>query len=166
MPSQPSAGDRPPAPPISPPPESALVPRPPLVLLRDTERSLRVKVVAAIAPRLPDSLVEQFTDLSDIAEESLTELAAIDLKTITDADLQPARRQVGLLFLGFGTLATVFTLMVLCLVHPDRSMAAQVDQAWHLLLWVAGVGISGLFTLGREAMRPVDFSADDEPKDP
>ncbi len=162
MPSQPSAGDRPSAP----PPVSALVPRPPLVWLRDTERSLRVKTVAAIAPRLPENLVAPFTEFSELAEESLTELAAIDLKTITDADLQPARRQVGLLFLGFGTLATVFTLMVLCLVHPDRSMAAQVDQAWHLLLWVSGVGISGLFTLGREAMRPVNIAAEDEPEDP
>jgi hypothetical protein len=131
--------------------------RKPLVLLRHTERSLRVKTVDAIAPLLPEKVALNLGEASLIADESLEQLAEIDLDAITDEDLRPARIQMGMLFIGFGALAMAFLLMVLYLLHPEMSMTEQVYHYWHQYVWFAGLGISGLFMMGREAMRPVEW---------
>lgn len=151
------------APKSSPVPEFAEpVPRKPLVLLRDTERSLRVRTVAAIAPLLPEQAAVNLGEASLVADESLERLAKIDLDTITDEDLKPARIQVGMLFIGFGALAMAFLLMFQTFFSPDGSLGEQMRQSWHLYVWFLGLGVSGLFTVGREAMRPVELSNESE----
>ncbi|MDX2232088.1 MAG: hypothetical protein NW220_20810 [Leptolyngbyaceae cyanobacterium bins.349] len=131
--------------------------RKPLVLLRDTERSLRVRTVTAIAPLLPERAAINLGEASLVADESMEELAEIDLEDITDEDLRPARLQMGMLFVGFGALATTFLLMVLYLLHPEMTVAEQVYHHWHQYVWFVCLGISGLFMVGREAMRPVEL---------
>ncbi|MBF2025718.1 MAG: hypothetical protein IGS48_03000 [Oscillatoriales cyanobacterium C42_A2020_001] len=132
--------------------------RKPLVLLKDTERSLRVKTIDAIAPLLPESLAVNLGEASVIADESLERLAEIDLDEITDAALKPARMQMGMLFVGFGALAITFLLMVLYVLHPEMTVADQIHHYWYQYVGCVGLGISGLFMIGREAMRPGEFS--------
>ncbi|EKQ67895.1 hypothetical protein OsccyDRAFT_4191 [Leptolyngbyaceae cyanobacterium JSC-12] len=139
--------------------------RKPLVLLKDTERSLRVKTVDAISPLLPEKLAINLGEASVIADESLEQLAEIDLDEITDADLKPARVQMGMLFVGFGALAMAFLLMVLYVLHPEMTVSDQIHHYWHQYIWFVCLGISGLFMVGREAMRPVD-SLEEEADEP
>jgi len=138
------------------------IPRKPLVLLKDTERSLRVKTIDAIAPLLPEPLAVNLGEASVMADESLERLAEIDLDEITDADLKPARVQMGMLFVGFGALAITFLLMVLYVLHPEMTVADQIHHYWYQYVWCVGLGISGLFMVGREAMRPVELPADSQ----
>lgn len=129
-------------------------PRKPLVLLRDTERSLRLKTIATLVPILPDSTLDNLQDASDLADESLEILADINLDTITDAELKSVRIQMGLVFIGFGALMVLFLLLYLNTLHPDLKPIAQIQLYWHQYIWFVGVGIAGMFMLGREAMRP------------
>lgn len=131
--------------------------RKPLVLLRDTERSLRVKTVEAIVPLLPEKAAINLGEASLVADESLEQLAEIDLDSITEQDLKPARMQMGMLFLAFGALAMAFLSMCLYLLNPEMNVSEQIHHYWHQYVWFVGLGISGLFMLGREAMRPVEF---------
>jgi hypothetical protein len=137
------------------------VTRKPLVLLRDTERSLRVKTVDAIGPLLPETVAINLGEASLIADESLEQLAEIDLNSITDEDLKPARMQMGMLFLAFGALAMAFLSMCLYLLNPAMNVNDQIHHYWHQYVWFVALGISGLFMLGREAMRPVDYDEDE-----
>jgi len=138
------------------------IPRKPLVLLRDTERSLRVKAVDAIVPLLPENVAINLGEASLVADESLEQLAEIDLDSITDEDLKPVRMQVGMLFIAFGALAMAFLSMCLYLTHPQMTMGEQIHHYWHQYVWFVCLGISGLFMLGREAMRPVEDCSDIE----
>ncbi len=130
-----------------------LAAKPPLILLRDTERSLRLKTVDAIAPLLPATLAHNLGEASITAETTLDQLAEIDLDAITAQDLQPARIQVGLLFIGFGALMMMFLLLYLGSIHPGLSPTQQLRQFWFQYLWFVCLGVAGLFMLGREAMR-------------
>jgi hypothetical protein len=137
------------------PPDFAEPPvRKPLVLLRDTERSLRSRTVEAIVPLLSEDLAFNLEEASDLAEESLDELAKISLDEITDEELSPVRIQVGLLFIGFGALALAFLMLVLYTLHPELSAMQQIQQFWYQYVWFLSLGVTGLFMLGREAMRP------------
>jgi hypothetical protein len=127
----------------------------PLVLLRDTERALRTKTVTAIAPLLPDPVAQNLGEASITADSALDVLADIDLDDITAADLQPARIQMGLLFVGFGALMMMFLLLYLGSLH-GLSPAAQLRQYWFAYIWFVCLGVAGLFMLGREAMRSPD----------
>ncbi|MBW4521537.1 MAG: hypothetical protein KME16_17805 [Scytolyngbya sp. HA4215-MV1] len=128
--------------------------RTPLVLLQATERSLRLKTVEILAPILPEKTATSLTEVSQVAEESLQKLAEIDLDEITDEDLKPARIQVGLAFVGFGALMMVFLLLYLYTLHPEINAADQVKEYWYQYIWFVGLGVAGMFMLGREAMRP------------
>lgn len=139
--------------------------RKPLVLLRDTERSLRRKTVGAVAPILPDALAAGLGEVSWVAEASLNQLAEIDLDDITDTELKPARIQMGLIFVGFGALAMVFLLLYLYSLHPELTPVQQVQQHWYQYIWFVCLGVAGLFMLGREAMRP-PLSTDETPEQP
>lgn len=129
-------------------------PRKPLVLLRDTERSLRLKTVETLAPLLPEPLAINLGEASILADDSLEELAAIDLEAIDDIALRGARIQMGLMFIGFGALAMAFLLLVLYALHPELSAMEQVKHYWYQYVWLVCFGIAGLFMVGREAMRP------------
>jgi hypothetical protein len=128
--------------------------RSPLGLLRDTERSLRLKTVETIAPLLPSETAMNLGESSQAADEFLDELAKIDLDDITDADLKPARTMVGLTFIGFSGLMMMFLLVYLSNLHPELSAVAQIQAYWYQYVWFSSLGVTGLAVLGREAMRP------------
>lgn len=130
--------------------------RKPLILLRDTERSLRVRTLDAIAPLLPSDLALTLGEASHQADKSLEELSQIDLEEITDADLKSARILIGLTFVGFGGLTMMFLAFCLSILRPELSAIAQIHEYWHPYIWFISMGVAGLTMLGREAMRPSD----------
>jgi len=125
----------------------------PLVLLRDTERSLRQTVLTAIVPVLPVPLCQHLGELSLLADSTLSELADIDLEQITAAELRSARILIGLTFVGIGALAIALLLLYLSTVQSQLSPLDQLRQSWYGYIAGVGLGVSGLFMLGREAMR-------------
>ncbi|KAM3100889.1 hypothetical protein ACKFKF_10480 [Phormidesmis sp. 146-12] len=126
----------------------------PLVRLRDTERSLRLKTVETIAPLLPSETAMNLGETSQAADEFLDELAKVDLDTITDAELKPARIMAGLTFTGFSGLMMMFLLVYLSNLHPELSAVAQIQAFWYQYVWFISLGVAGLAVLAREAMRP------------
>ncbi|MGI0484427.1 hypothetical protein ACN4EK_03255 [Pantanalinema rosaneae CENA516] len=128
----------------------------PLVVLRNTERSWRLKTLETLTPLLPEPIADQLGDVSLVAEESLNELAEIDLEQISDLELQPLRIQIGLVFIGFGALAMMFLMLYLYTLHPQLSAIEQVQHYWYQYVWFVCLGVAGLFMVGREAMRPPD----------
>ncbi|MEM7555859.1 MAG: hypothetical protein AAF378_17525 [Cyanobacteria bacterium P01_A01_bin.84] len=146
------------------------VSRKPLEILRDTEAFIRRPVVGAIVPILSDKLDEDNTSrgnfrnnlaqriesASSIAEETLAELAEIDIDNISDWELRPARMRIGLSFIGFSGLMIVVLLLYLTTLHPELSPTEQIGKFWHQYVWFVCLGIAGMFILGREAMRPIN----------
>jgi hypothetical protein len=128
--------------------------RKPLELLRDTEALLRRPTVATLVPILPAKLSHKMQEVSSVAEESLQELAEIDLEQISDFELQSARLRVGLSFVGFGALMILVLLLYLNTLHPELSTVEQIRQYWYQYIWFVCLGIAGMFVLGRETMRP------------
>ncbi len=126
----------------------------PLVLLRDTERSLRAQLLRGLVPLLPVSLAIRLGEISLLADTTLMELATIDLDTITEAERQSARIQIGLLFVGSSALSLLFLLLFLSIRHPHLSPLQQVSRYWHPYIYLVGIGVAGMFMLGREALRP------------
>ncbi len=126
----------------------------PLLLLRDTERSLRVKTLESLDPILPHGVAQNLGEFSIIADHSLDQLAKIDLNSITDAELRPARIQMGLIFIGFGALTMAFLLLFLSALYPELSPIEQMHHFWYQYVWFVCLGVAGLFMVGREAMRP------------
>lgn len=124
-----------------------------LELLRDTEALLRRKTVATLVPILPQHLSTNLQKTSLVAEDSLQQLAKIDLKQITDEDLQSARIVAGLTFVGFGALAIGLLTLYLYSLHPELSTTEQVRNYWHQYICLVSLGVAGMFMLGREAMR-------------
>jgi hypothetical protein len=128
--------------------------RPPLVLLRDTERLLRRKTVDTLAPLLPGEFATRMGEASLLAEDSLEKLAEIDLDAIHAAEMHPVRIKVGLTLVGFGALALVFLLLFLYALHPDLTPIEQVRHYWYQYICLVSIGVTGMFMLGREALRP------------
>ncbi|AFZ01132.1 hypothetical protein [Calothrix sp. PCC 6303] len=129
--------------------------RKPLELLRETEALLRRPTVSVLAPILPANLSQGLDQASLIAEDTLENLAKIDLDEITDFDLRTARIHVGLSFVGFGALMLVILLLYLQALHPEMSASEQIYHYWYEYVWFVNLGVAGMFVLGREAMRPV-----------
>ncbi|GAB1544510.1 hypothetical protein NUACC21_71860 [Scytonema sp. NUACC21] len=130
------------------------VTRKPLELLRDTEALLRRPAVASLVPILPPKLARNVETASSVAEESLRELAEIDLATISDVELQTPRIRVALSFVGFGALMIVVLLLYLDTLHPELNTVQQIAKYWYQYVWFVCLGVAGMFILGREAMRP------------
>lgn len=128
-------------------------PRKPLELLRDTEALLRHKTVATLVPVLPRNVRNSLQETSDIAEDYLTILAEIDLNEISDFELQPVRIVIGLTFVGFGALTLVLLLLYFSTLHPELNPVAQIKAYWYQYIWFVSLGVTGMFILGREAMR-------------
>lgn len=129
--------------------------RKPLELLRDTEALLRRPTVAKLSPILPPKLSNRFQATSSLADDSFKELAEIDLNTISDFELRPGRILVGLSLVGFGALMILVLLLYLNTLHPKTSTVVQIRQYWYQYIWFVCLGITGMFILGREAMRPM-----------
>ncbi|MDZ7956213.1 hypothetical protein [Nostoc sp. DedQUE09] len=129
--------------------------RKPLELLRDTEALLRRPTVAKLSQILPPKLSNKFQATSSLADDSFKELAEIDLNTISDFELRPARILVGLSLVGFGALMILVLLLYLNTLHPKTSTVMEIRQYWYQYIWFVCLGITGMFILGREAMRPM-----------
>ena len=129
--------------------------RNPLELLRDTEALLRRPAVAKLAPILPPKLSNKLQTASSVAEESLKELAEINLEEIGDFDLRPARIRVGLSFVGFGALMLVILLLHLKTLNLQFNSVEQMQKFWYQYVWFVCLGVAGMFILGRETMRPI-----------
>ncbi|MBD2434234.1 MULTISPECIES: hypothetical protein [Fischerella] len=128
----------------------------PLEFLRDTEALLRRPTVATLVPLLPTKVGKNLQIASSVAEESLQELAEIDLETISDWELRPLRIRIGLSFVGFGALMTVLLLLYLNTLYSQLSPIEQIGRYWHQYVWFVCLGVTGMFILGREAMRPIN----------
>lgn len=126
----------------------------PLVLLRDTEALLRRPAVARLTTILPLKLSDRLQVASNLADESLKELAEINVEQISDVELHPARVFVGLSFTGFGALMVLLLLLYLNTLHPELNTVEQIHQYWYPYVFCVNLGVAGMFILGREAMRP------------
>lgn len=131
-----------------------LTARKPLELLRDTEALLRRPTVATLVPVLPSKLSNKLQEASTLADNSLQELAQVDLEQISDWELRPARIRVGLGFVGFGALMILVLLLYLN-TFAQLNAVEQIQHFWHQYIWFVCLGITGMFILGREAMRPI-----------
>lgn len=129
--------------------------RKPLELLRDTEALLRRSTVARLSPILPPKLSDKFQASSSLADDSFKELAEIDLDTISDFELRPVRICVGFSFVGFGALMILLLLLYLNTFHVELSTSEKIGQYWYQYVWFVSLGVTGMFILGREAMRPM-----------
>lgn len=129
--------------------------RKPLELLRDTEALLRRPTVATLSPILPSKLSNKFQATSSFADDYFKELAELDLDTISDFELRPARIFVGLSLVGFGALMILLLLLYLNTLHPKLSTVEQIREYWYQYVWFVSLGVTGMFILGREAMRPM-----------
>ncbi len=129
--------------------------RQPLEWLRFTEAVLRRPTVAALTPILPPKLSQKLQVASTVADESLQELAEINLEEISDFELRPARIYIGLSFVGFGALMILVLLLYLNTLHPPLNTIEQMRQYWYAYVWFVSLGVTGMFILGREAMRPI-----------
>ncbi len=128
----------------------------PFKILRNTEALLRRPVVEALVPILPPKLSENLEDASYIAEDSLEELAEIDLNQINDWELRPFRIRIGLSFVGFSSLMILVLALFLTTLHPEMSPTQQIGTFWSEYIWFVCLGVAGMFLLGREAMRPIN----------
>lgn len=108
---------------------------------------------------LPDLLLEPLErELEEAPSlgviEFLQELNWDVIRSVSDRDLRPARIQVGLTFVGFGSLMLVFLLLYIYGVHPELRALEHIGSYWYPYIWFVSLGVSGLFMLGRESMRP------------
>ncbi len=131
-------------------------PRKPLKILRNTEALLRRPTVAALVPILPAKLSENLQDASDIADDSLEELAEIDLSKVNDWELRPFRIRIGLSFVGFSSLMILVLALFFTTLHPEMSATQQIGTFWSEYIWFVSLGVAGMFLLCREAMRPIN----------
>lgn len=129
-------------------------PHQPLILLRNTEGLLRRRTVETLAPLLSKSQAKRIQAASVIAEDSLHQLAEIDLDEIGDFELRSPRILIGLSFVGFGALAIALLILYLYTLHPELNSVEQIGKYWYQYVWFVCLGVTGMFMLGREAMRP------------
>lgn len=127
--------------------------RKPLEILRDTEGLIRRQAVAAIVPIMPQRLATRIESASEVAEDSLSVLAQIDLDEINDLELHPARILVSLSFIGFGALAIALLTLFIYTLHPQLTPQQQIRQYWYPYIFFVSLGVTGLLMLGREIMR-------------
>jgi len=125
----------------------------PLELLYGTEGFLRRRVVQTIYPFLSPEVGADLQDTSFLAEESLQELATINVEEISDRELQFPRILIGLTFVGFSALFVSFLLLYLSTTHPHLSLSQQIGHYWYQYIFSVCLGVTGLLLLGREAMR-------------
>ena len=71
----------------------------------------------------------------------------------TTTELQPARLQIGLFFVGSGATSLALLWLYLKWVCPEFGPAEQMTYYWQPYIWFVGLGVAGLFMLGREVMR-------------
>jgi hypothetical protein len=127
--------------------------RQPLELLRDTEAWLRRPTVAVLSRILSPKISKKLQNTSFLAEELLQDLAKIDLKSISDFELQPARINIGLTFVGFAALMILVLLLYINTLDPQLNTVEQIRKYWYQYVWFVSLGVTGMFLLGREVIR-------------
>ncbi|WP_017720983.1 hypothetical protein [Kamptonema formosum] len=137
-----------------------------LDLLQDADRALSgLDVTSAPAvsgadfgagetPALEECIAAETPALRERVLAFLSELAKIDRGAIGDEELQPARIQVGLTFIGFGGLAMVLLLVYIGSLHPELSWMERVREYWYQYIWFVCLGVAGMMMVGRESIRP------------
>jgi hypothetical protein len=126
----------------------------PLVKLRNRERQWRYQVLQMVKPVLSAQLEASLNKASQVADTSLDELADVDLNQVTAQELRPARIRVGLLCVGFSSIALLGLLLYLSSLHSELSVPERMVFYWYEYISIVCLGVAGLFMLGREAMRP------------
>lgn len=124
--------------------------------LREWEQPWRRKVIATLLPLLSPPAAAKLRKTAEQADETWQDLAAIDLDTLSDTDLRPARIYVGLGFVGFAALLLTLLMLYSHSLRPDLILADQIRQYWYPYIFSVCLGVAGMFMLGREAMRPSD----------
>lgn len=81
-----------------------------------------------------------------------------ELQDVGDEDLEPARIQVGLLFVGVSALLLMSLLLYITAMHPGLTVKQQMLRYWSEYVGFVGLGVAGLMMLGRSAMRSPDIS--------
>jgi hypothetical protein len=71
----------------------------------------------------------------------------------TTTELQPARLRVGLFFVGSGAISLGLLWLYIKWFCPEFGPVEQMTYFWQPYIWFVGLGVSGLFMLGREVMR-------------
>ena len=71
----------------------------------------------------------------------------------TTTELQPARLRMGLFFVGSGAISLTLLWLYIKWVCPEFGPAEQMTYYWQPYLYFVGMGVAGLFMLGREVMR-------------
>lgn len=131
-------------------------PRKPFKILRNTEALLRRRTVSALVPILPSNLSANLQEANHIAEDSLEELAEIDLNKISDWELRPFRIRIALSFIGFSSLTIILLTLFLTTLHPEMTPTQQIAKYWSEYIWFVCLGVAGMFLLARETMRPIN----------
>lgn len=124
-----------------------------LVRWCQAERSLRYGTLNVIVPWVPAPLAEQLGATAITADATLAELVRVELGAIDEVDLHPARRRMGLLFVGLGALSLLFLWLYLHTRHPHWPLPQLLRQYWYPYIATVSLGVAGLFMLGREALR-------------
>jgi hypothetical protein len=81
-------------------------------------------------------------------------LTQIDRQRITDLEMQPARIQTGLMFVGFSALLLMWLLLHSQTIHPGLTSVQQIQRYWEPYITFVCMGVAGMMMLGREVMRP------------
>lgn len=125
----------------------------PLKIFYGAEGFLRRRVVKTMYPLLPLEIAADLQDTSLLAEESLQELATINVEEVSDRELQSPRILISLTFIGFSGLLISFLLLYLSTTHPHLSLKQQIGYYWYQYIFSVCLGVTGLLLLGREVMR-------------
>ncbi len=125
----------------------------PLEILYSTEGILRRRLVQIMNPFLSPEKAADLQDTSLLAEESLQELATINVEEFSDRELQSPRILISLTFIGFSGLLISFLLLYLSTNHPHLSLKQQIGYYWYQYIFSVCLGVTGLLLLGREVIR-------------
>ena len=100
--------------------------------------------------------------LGERALAFVSELAKIDRGAISARELQPARIQAGLTFIGFGGLGMVLLLVYIGSLHPELSWMERVREYWYQYICFVCLGVAGMMMVGRESIRPPAIRRDEK----
>lgn len=78
------------------------------------------------------------------------EIAAIN---ISDAELQPARWQVGFTCIGFSALGLGLFALYIQFIYPGLDLIEGIRDYWYAYIGLVSLGVTGLMMVGREALR-------------
>lgn len=81
-------------------------------------------------------------------------LIKIERHRISDQALQPARIQIGLMFVGFSALSLMLVLLHSHTMYSGLTSVQQIQRYWEPYITFVCMGVAGMMMLGREAMRP------------